>query len=104
MNANATFGGSSNKFEVVNGADITTGMGGNVLNSGGTDYGSMAILGLNKIFKADGTTTYTVLIRDLNNQSCFQVVDFQAVKACSSNPETNPCFPVPCVPIGLQKN
>ncbi len=59
IQASATIQGGNHpqRFEVVVGADPFTGLGGNVLNSGGTVYNSTILLGQNKIFKADGTIT-----------------------------------------------
>ncbi len=104
VNASVLLGGSSNKFEVVLGADPLTGTGGNVLNSGGTTYGSPGIVGASKIFRADGTSTYQLVVRDLDNNSCFQLIEIDAVDSCSTEPQKSPCFPVPCVPIGMIKN
>ena len=105
VNATASNAGSSTKYEVVLGADPSTGLGGNVLNSGGTMYGSPVTVGQNKQFKADGSGTYTLIVRDLDLKSCLQVINITAVPACSpSPPNTSPCAPVPCVPIELQKN
>ena len=105
INASVSFGGSSDRFEVVIGADPLTGLGGNVLNSGGTPYGSPVNVGNTKIFKADGVSSYELLVRDLNNNSCFQVIYITPVDPCSDAPiPKSPCFPVPCVPIDLKKN
>jgi len=104
ISASVSFGGSSNKYEVVIGADPSTGLGGNVLNSGGTTYGSPAIVGNTKIFKADGLTSYQLVVRDINNNNCFQIINLDPVASCSIAPPKSPCYPVPCVPIGTIKN
>jgi hypothetical protein len=104
VNASANYGGASQRFEVVIGASLPTGLGGNVLNSGGTPYGSPVTVGQNKQFKADGSTSYSLIVRDIDTKSCFQQVNITPVAPCSSLPPKSPCYPVPCVPIGLQKN
>lgn len=104
INAAADNGGSSNKYEVVIGADQLTGLGGNILNSSGTAYGSPATIGNTKIFKADGISTYQLVVRDINNNNCFQLIDISSVPSCSDAPAKSPCYPVPCVPIGMNKN
>ena len=104
VSATVTNGGSSNKYEVVIGADPLTGIGGNVLNSGGTNYGSPVTLGNTKIFKADGITSYQIIIRDINNNNCFQSINILPLAPCSIAPPKSPCYPVPCVPINIKKN
>ena len=104
VNASASNGGSSQRFEVVIGASLPSGVAGNVLNSGGTAYGSPVTVGQNKQFKADGSSSYVLIVRDIDNKSCFQQVNITPVVPCSSLPPKSPCYPVPCVPIGLQKN
>ncbi|MBK8722435.1 MAG: hypothetical protein IPL95_09250 [Saprospiraceae bacterium] len=104
INATVENGGSSNKYEVVIGADPMTGLGGNILNSSGTAYGSPATIGNTKIFKADGISTYQLVVRDINNNNCFQLIDISSVPSCSDAPAKSPCYPVPCVPIGMNKN
>jgi len=104
INSTVTYGGSSNKYEVVIGADPNTGLGGNVLNSGGTTYGSPVTVGNTKIFKADGLTSYQLIIRDINNNNCFQTINIDPVATCPIAPPKSPCYPVPCVPIGVIKN
>jgi len=104
INASVSNGGSSNKYEVVNGADPSTGLGGNLLNSGGTTYGSPVTVGNTKIFKADGLTSYQLVVRDINNNNCYQLIDIAPVAPCSLAPPKSPCYPVPCVPIGVIKN
>ena len=64
VNATSTNGGSSNRFEFDLGANLTDGTGGNVLNSGGTIYNSSTIVGQNKIFVVNGTSTHQLFIRD----------------------------------------
>jgi hypothetical protein len=104
VNASASNGGASQRYEVVIGASLPTGIGGNVLNSGGTPYGSPVTVGQNKQFKADGSSVYALIVRDIDTKSCFQQVNITPVAPCSSLPPKSPCYPVPCVPIGLQKN
>ncbi len=104
VNASVVDGGSTGKFEVVLGADPLTGTGGNVLNSGGTNYGSPVTVGASKIFKADGTSSYSLLVRDIDNNGCFQIITIDPLPSCSTDPQKSPCAPVPCVPIGLIKN
>jgi hypothetical protein len=104
INASVIHGGSTNRFEVVVGADPITGSGGNVLNSGGTNYGSPVKVGNSKIFIADGITTYQLVVRDINNNNCFQTIIINPVAPCSIKATQNPCYPVPCVPINIKKN
>ena len=104
INATVTNGGTTNKYEVVVGADPLTGIGGNVLNSSGTNYGSPITVGNTKIFKADGLTSYQLIVRDINNNNCLQVIDISPVASCSNAPPKSPCHPVPCVPVGTIKN
>lgn len=104
INATASNGGTSNKYEVVFGADPLTGIGGNVLNSGGTTYGSPITIGQNKIFEANGITAFQLIVRDINNNNCFQSIDIQPVVPCSIAPPKSPCHPVPCVPLEIIKN
>jgi len=104
INATAINEGSSNKFEVVIGADLFTGVGGNVLNTGGTTYGTPITIGQNKIFVANNTTSYQLVIRDINNNNCFQKVEISPVAPCSIAPPRTNCYPVPCIPIQLNKN
>lgn len=104
INANVTNGGSFGKYEVVFGADPNTGAGGNVLNSGGTTFGSPITIGGNKIFLANGKSTNQLVVRDINNNTCYQLINIPAVNPCSTAPPKSPCYPVPCVPIGVIKN
>ena len=82
---------------------LVTGIGGNVLNSGGTLYGSPVTVGQNKQFKADGSSVYALIVRDIDTKSCFQQVNITPVAPCSALPPKSPCYPVPCVPIGGSK-
>ncbi|MBK8723277.1 MAG: hypothetical protein IPL95_13710 [Saprospiraceae bacterium] len=104
INATIVNGGSSNKYEVVIGADPLTGIGGNVLNSAGTTYGSPVNVGNTKIFMANGTSNYQLIIRDINNNNCFQSLNISPLAPCSIAPPKSPCFPDPCIPIGIKKN
>ena len=104
VNASASNGTSSQRYEVVIGASLPTGLGGNVLNSGGTPYGSPVTVGQNKQFKADGSSVYALIVRDIDNKSCFQQVNLSPVAPCSTLQPKGPCYPVPCVPIELKKN
>jgi len=105
VSATSTNGGSSNRFEIVSGANLTDGTGGNVLNSGGTLYNSSVIVGQNKIFSANGITNYQLLVRDSDNNNCFKIFDISPVVPCSTNNNfSSPCYPTPCVPISIQKN
>jgi hypothetical protein len=80
-------GGTSGKYEVV--LNGTT-----VLNTGGTAYGSPVTVGGAGVFAADGTTTYTLTVRDLNNQTC---VSTNFVTTATQNCST---CPIPlCIPV-----
>ena len=104
VNASASNGGATKRYEVVIGASLPSGIGGNVLNSGGTRYGSPVTVGQNKQFKADGSSSYVLIVRDIDNKSCFQQVNITPLAPCSGLPPKSPCYPVPCVPIGGSKN
>jgi SdrD B-like domain len=76
VNASATNGSAS--FEVL--------LNGNILNTGGTNYGTSLIVGTNKEFKADGTTIYTLTIRDKTTTSCSISKTTTPVASCSNCP------------------
>ena len=65
-----------------------------VLNTGGTAYGLPVTVGGAGVFVANGTTTYTLTVRDLDNQTCVST-NFvtTATQNCSTCP-THICIPV----------
>lgn len=87
-------GGASGKYEVV--LNGTT-----VLNTGGTAYGSPITVGGAGIFNADGSTTYQLIIRDLDIPTCTtNAFNTTATTSCS----TLPCPPRICVPVTVIRN
>lgn len=90
VNPTAVNGGASGKYEVV--------VGGVVLNPGGTAYGTAATVGSPTTFKADGSTTYLVTVRDLTSPTCLTTFTTKVVQSCSV------CPPQLCIPItGLKQ-
>ncbi|MEZ4906447.1 MAG: SdrD B-like domain-containing protein [Saprospiraceae bacterium] len=82
--------GSSNKYLII--------YNGNTLNTGGTTYGSPFTIGTNKAFNANGASTYTIIIRDYDDQTCYITKTFGPVESCSS-------CPVPdCLNVQMKKN
>lgn len=97
ISATAVNGGASGRYEVVIGANAD-GTGGTVLNAGGTAYGTAANVGTATTFKADGTTTYVVTVRDLNSPTCKATFTTTVVQSCSG------CPPQLCIPMaGLKQ-
>ena len=72
--------GRLGRYEVVQGANAD-GTGGNLLNSATTQYGQSTTIGSPYNFKADGISTYTLTIRD-RNQNCFVIRPTAAVQSC----------------------
>ncbi len=95
VNADGTTTGGS--YEVVVGA-AADGTGGNVLNSGGTLYGTPITVGGIGIFNADGVSTYTITIRDSADNTCKATFTTTPVSSCSSG-----CPTVPCVELIIMK-
>ncbi|RYC72129.1 SdrD B-like domain-containing protein [Spirosoma sordidisoli] len=81
--------GPSNRFEVL--------LNGTVLNPGGTTYGQSVTVGTPTTFKADGSTTYTLVIRDLDVPTCQTTQTTNPVASCST------CEPLLCPKVSLQK-
>ncbi|MBO0933878.1 Ig-like domain-containing protein [Fibrella aquatilis] len=97
----ATNTGNVGTYEVVLGANAN-GTGGTVLNPGGTAFGTAVTVGgvgqgNAKGFRADGTTTYPILIRQVGQTNCRVFRLTGTVAPCSS------CFPIPCQPTSLRK-
>ena len=83
------FGTATGNYEVVlNGVSV--------LNSGGTPYGQAVTVGGAGVFRADGTTTYTLTLRDATTQTCLsQPFTTAATANCSTiNCPNNMCIPV----------
>ncbi|MFZ1497290.1 MAG: SdrD B-like domain-containing protein [Saprospiraceae bacterium] len=95
VNADGTTTGGS--YEVVVGA-AADGTGGNILNSGGTLYGTPITVGGTGIFNADGVSTYTITIRDSADDTCKATFTTTPVSSCSSG-----CPTAPCVELILMK-
>ncbi|WP_375446154.1 SdrD B-like domain-containing protein [uncultured Fibrella sp.] len=97
--------GISGRYDVVLGADAT-GLGGTVLNPGGTSYGTSATVGgvgqpNARGFLANGSSIYSLTIRDSNNTSantgCRTARLTGQVNPCSS------CLPPLCQPARIRK-
>ncbi|MCB0552149.1 MAG: DUF11 domain-containing protein, partial [Phaeodactylibacter sp.] len=94
VNASATDGGASNQYQVVIGA-AGDGTGGTVL--GAQTYGSSITVGdgtngATGTFDADGSTTYTITVRDADDPMCHDEFTTTAVNSCStSGGGTLPC-------------
>ena len=83
LTAQAFDAGPSNKFEVL--------YNGQVLNPGGTTYGQPVQVGLNEEFSADGSSTYTLLVRDLDDGDiCSQSMEVGPVEPCFTCRSTCP--------------
>jgi SdrD B-like domain len=89
----ASTGGASNKYEVV--------LNGVVLNIGGTAYGTSVTVGSTSVFSSDGTTTYTLQVRDLDIPTCATTSFTTTVSASCSTPN---CPPVICVPVTVTRS
>ena len=82
--------GSSHKYLII--------YNGTTLNTGGTAYGSSFTIGTNKIFSANGSSTYTIVIRDFDDSTCYTSKTFGPMASCSS-------CPVPdCLNVQMKKN
>ncbi|MFK7936033.1 MAG: hypothetical protein AB8G22_21140, partial [Saprospiraceae bacterium] len=81
--------GASGKYEVV----YNDGSGDVVMNPGGTDYGSPVSFNNSQGFAADGITTYTLTIRDLDDGFCTMTYTVGPVSPCSTCPDTI-CLPI----------
>ena len=95
VNSTAQNGGASNKYEVV--LNGTT-----VINAGGTTYSTPVTLGASTgIFKADGLTTYSITVRDIDNNACLtKAFVTKPVQSCSMQV----CPPnVICTPVTVQR-
>ncbi|MEZ0540217.1 SdrD B-like domain-containing protein [Fibrella arboris] len=97
--------GAAGRYEVVLGADAN-GLGGTVLNPGGTLYGSPATVGgvgqpNARGFLANNSSIYSLSIRDSNatsgNSGCRSTRLTGQVSPCSS------CLPPLCQPARIQK-
>jgi len=51
---------------------------------------------------ADGTSTFTIVVRDSQKRRCFQLISVGPVLPCS--PEDKNCTPTLCVPVQTIKN
>jgi hypothetical protein len=89
----AVNGGTSGKYEVV--LNGTT-----VLNIGGTTYGSSVTVGGAGIFAANGTTTYSLTIRDFDNHTCTTTT---FTTTATQNCSVIPCPPKICVPVTVTR-
>lgn len=99
VNASIT-NGAAGLYEVVFGANAD-GTGGNVLNSGGTPFGTPVTVGSAGNLKADNQV-YSITIRSLGGSvMCFDKKTLTAVQSCAS---AITCPPVVCTPIGFSKN
>jgi hypothetical protein len=88
----STNGGTNGKYEVI--------FNGTVLNTGGTTYGTDVTVGGPTTFPSDGSTTYTLKVRDLDIPSCETTVFTTATSvACS----TIPCKPQICAPVTVTR-
>jgi hypothetical protein len=87
----ATNGGTSGKYEVLYGATV--------LNPGGTAYGTSVTVGAASTFLADGVSTYSLVIRDLDIAGCEVVKTTTPVASCS----TVVCPPKVCLPVQVTK-
>jgi hypothetical protein len=94
ITATQQYGG---KYEVVQGA--MNGVGGTVLNVGGTTSGTAVTTGK---FKADGVTSYTLTIRDLQSPTCFIELPVIAPVASCSSPVCPPT--IICMPLNAVRN
>jgi trimeric autotransporter adhesin len=92
-NVTSTNGGTSGKYEVI--------LNGNVLNIGGTAYGSSVTVGTTTTFKADGATTYNLTVRDFDIPTCVTPV---FTTTASADCSTTPCKPIICLPVTVVRN
>jgi trimeric autotransporter adhesin len=89
----STNGGTSGKYEVI--------LNGNVLNIGGTTYGTSVIVGGILDFKSDGATTYNLTVRDMDIPTCVTTLFTTTASAACS---TTPCKPDICLPVTVIRN
>ncbi len=95
VSASISTPGGSNQYEVALDANLD-GTGGTVL--GTSTYGTVITLGdgtngATGTFAADGTTVYSITVRDVDNPTCFEVFTTTTVDHCSFCPTEN-CFGV----------
>ena len=89
VSATAVSGGATGKYEII--LNGTT-----VLNTGGTTYGTSVTVGGAGVFAADGSTTYNLTVRDIDNPTCVSsVYTTTAIQNCS----TPPCPTTICIPV-----
>ncbi len=89
LNVAAQDPGPSNRYEVLYNAII--------LNPGGTDYGMDLQIGGNQEFAADGSSTFELTIRDLDDgANCQQTYTIGPLNNCFM------CRPEICLPTGVQ--
>lgn len=90
VNGTTTTPGTSNKYIIV--------YNGTTLNPGGTTYGTQFTIGTNKIFSANGASTYILLIKDFDDPTCYVSKTVGPVANCSE-------CPVPdCLNVQMKKN
>jgi hypothetical protein len=90
VNGTSTTPGTSNKYIIV--------YNGTTLNPGGTTYGSPFTIGTNKIFSANGASTYILLIKDFDDPTCYVSKTVGPMANCST-------CPVPdCLNVQMKKN
>ncbi|MFK7932678.1 MAG: hypothetical protein AB8G22_04160 [Saprospiraceae bacterium] len=93
LTATVVDGGNSNMFQVLNGAEVIgTGTYGNALTLEWVNAAQ------DSRFAADGVTTYTLLVRDVDDNSCTQTLTTTPENNCSSCPATL------CLPITVEIN
>ena len=92
VSATSTNGGTSGKYEVV--------LNGVVLNIGGTSYGTSVTVGGLGVFAADGATTYSLTVRDLDIHSCTSTT---YVTTATQNCSVIPCPPKICLPVTVTR-
>ena len=90
----STNSGTSGKYQVI--LNGTT-----VLNTGGTAYGTNITVGGAGIFSSDGTTTYSLKVRDLDISGCETTVFTTTV---SANCSVIPCPMSVCLPVTVSRN
>ncbi len=82
---NATTTGSSSQYEVALNANAD-GTGGTLLNTGGTNFSTAVTLGSNSSppFVADGSSTYSITVREEGNPTCHADYTSTTVASCSA--------------------
>lgn len=89
VRATAGVAGPTGRYYVVLNAN-PDGTGGTILNAGGTAYGGSVTVGSAGTFRADGSSTYALTIRDLDIPICLTNVTTVPIASCSS------CLPGLC--------